>query len=159
MSRAVILNYAPDGRPEPEKLSPLAAVWRGMEALLGRIKAIEAKPPAVTLKGDPGAPGNPGAPGLGIAMAAINTAGELVLVFTDGSEQNLGRVVGRDGADGKAAPSPLPNVGEEGAPRAQHATGAPGEGGVTADKPRLTRLRVTKKAEDGTILELEREEL
>ena len=37
---------------------------------------------------------------LGIASAEINEDGELVLVYSDGTEQNLGVVVGEDGKDG-----------------------------------------------------------
>ena len=37
----------------------------------------------------------------GIASAEINENGELILIYDDGREQNLGTVVGRDGADGK----------------------------------------------------------
>ena len=37
---------------------------------------------------------------VGIASAAINENGELVLTYSDGTEQNLGVVVGKDGADG-----------------------------------------------------------
>ena len=38
---------------------------------------------------------------VGIISAEINEDGELVLVYSDGNEQNLGVVVGKDGADGK----------------------------------------------------------
>ena len=37
----------------------------------------------------------------GIASAQINDNGELILVYNDGREQNLGVVVGRDGIDGQ----------------------------------------------------------
>ena len=37
---------------------------------------------------------------VGIANAEINENGELVLTYSDGTEQNLGVVVGKDGADG-----------------------------------------------------------
>ena len=37
---------------------------------------------------------------VGIASAEINDNRELVLVYSDGTEQNLGVVVGKDGADG-----------------------------------------------------------
>ena len=38
---------------------------------------------------------------VGIVSAEINENGELVLSYADGSEQNLGIVVGANGADGK----------------------------------------------------------
>lgn len=38
---------------------------------------------------------------IGIANAQINENGELVLIYSDGNEQNLGVVVGKDGSDGK----------------------------------------------------------
>ena len=37
---------------------------------------------------------------VGIVSAEINENGELVLVYSDGNEQNLGIVVGKDGVDG-----------------------------------------------------------
>ena len=59
------------------------------------------------VKGDTGTAGADGKDGVngtdgrGIAEAAVNENGELVLTFTDGETQNLGRVVGADGADGQ----------------------------------------------------------
>ena len=44
-----------------------------------------------------GAPGTPGANGIGISDSEINADGELVLYYTDGNEQNVGRVKGEDG--------------------------------------------------------------
>ena len=38
---------------------------------------------------------------VGIVSAEINENGELVLVYSDGNEQNLGVVVGKDGENGK----------------------------------------------------------
>lgn len=37
---------------------------------------------------------NSGTPGIGISDAEINSEGELILTFTDGTSKNLGRVVG-----------------------------------------------------------------
>ena len=48
-----------------------------------------------------GVNGTDGADGLGIANAVINDSGELVITYTDGTQVNLGRVVGQDGADGQ----------------------------------------------------------
>lgn len=36
----------------------------------------------------------------GVVDAKINTSGELILIYQDGTEQNLGAVVGKDGANG-----------------------------------------------------------
>ena len=38
---------------------------------------------------------------VGLMNAEINEDGELILIYEDGSEQNLGVVVGNDGQDGK----------------------------------------------------------
>ena len=40
-------------------------------------------------------------PVVGIKMTEINEKGELVIIYTDGREENLGVVVGKDGEDGK----------------------------------------------------------
>lgn len=45
--------------------------------------------------------GEPGKDGLGLANALIDRAGCLVVTFTDGSDKNLGQVVGKDGEPGK----------------------------------------------------------
>lgn len=47
--------------------------------------------------GAPGTPGTPGSNGVGIADSEINDDGELVLTYTDGNEQNVGKVKGKDG--------------------------------------------------------------
>ena len=44
--------------------------------------------------------GQDGADGISVTKAEINTDGELVLTFSDGSTTNVGRVVGADGASG-----------------------------------------------------------
>lgn len=44
--------------------------------------------------------GNNGADGVGIASAVINDAGELVITYTDGNIQNLGKIVGDNGTPG-----------------------------------------------------------
>ena len=51
--------------------------------------------------GAPGADGIDGKDGISISGAEINAAKELVLTFSDGTDKNLGVVVGTDGADGK----------------------------------------------------------
>lgn len=39
----------------------------------------------------------------GVVDAEINSQGELVLIYQDGTQQNLGVVVGKDGKDGENA--------------------------------------------------------
>lgn len=46
---------------------------------------------------------NGGKDGVGVSKAEINTKGELVLTYTDGKSQNLGKVVGKDGSGGLTA--------------------------------------------------------
>ena len=70
-------------------------------------------------KGETGAQGDKGdagEDGIGIAEAAINEEGILIITLTDGTEKNLGTVVGKDGAKG--------DQGEKGE------TGAKGEDGI-----------------------------
>lgn len=59
---------------------------------------------------------------VGIANARINENGELVLIYSDGNEQNLGVVVGKDGADGKD--------GEDGSNGKDGADGTNGQNGI-----------------------------
>lgn len=59
---------------------------------------------------------------VGIANAQINENGELVLIYSDGNEQNLGVVVGKDGADGKD--------GEDGSNGKDGADGTNGQNGI-----------------------------
>lgn len=51
--------------------------------------------------GVPGKDGKDGVNGVGVISAAINDKKELVLTFSDGTETNLGLVVGTDGKDGQ----------------------------------------------------------
>ena len=53
------------------------------------------------VNGTNGTNGKDGASGVGVESAAINEKGELVLTYTDGTEENLGVVKGADGEDGK----------------------------------------------------------
>lgn len=52
------------------------------------------------LRGPQGVPGNDGPAGRGIATAAVNGAGELVLTFSDATNANLGVVKGAKGDAG-----------------------------------------------------------
>lgn len=51
--------------------------------------------------GGSGEPGADGKDGRGVLDAQINSSGELVLVYTDGTSDTVGRVVGKDGEPGK----------------------------------------------------------
>ena len=59
---------------------------------------------------------------IGIANAQINENGELILIYSDGNEQNLGVVVGKDGSDGKD--------GEDGSNGKDGADGTNGQNGI-----------------------------
>ena len=59
---------------------------------------------------------------VGIISAEINEDGELVLTYSDGNEQNLGVVVGKDGSDGKD--------GEDGSNGKDGADGTNGQNGI-----------------------------
>ena len=50
--------------------------------------------------GQDGEDGKDGKDGIGIASVEVNADGELVLIFTNGTSLNLGKVVGADGKDG-----------------------------------------------------------
>lgn len=58
--------------------------------------------------GSNGVDGQDGADGRGIATSSINADGHLVLTYTDGASDDLGRVVGRDGVDGQDGQSAFP---------------------------------------------------
>ena len=64
------------------------------------------------VNGTNGKDGRDGKNGVGIAKAVINTNGELVLTYTNGTTVNLGRVVGNDGQDGQDGQTPY--IGENG---------------------------------------------
>ena len=61
----------------------------------------------------------------GIVEARINDDGELIVVYQDGSEKSLGRVVGQDGADGKDGAS-----GKDGSDGADGKDGKDGIDGI-----------------------------
>ena len=84
----------------PPRMSPLAVLDLFMERIEARLRACEARVPKA---GEPGAPGTAGVDGRGLARAAIESSGHLVLFYTDGSFQDLGLIVGRDGAPADVA--------------------------------------------------------
>jgi hypothetical protein len=91
--------------------------------LIKRIEQLEARP--IAEKGDRGEPGLPGEKGergetgVGVAGALIDRSGVLILTLTDGTQRDLGPVVGKDGSDGQN--------GADGAP------GEPGKDGFSLE--------------------------
>lgn len=68
----------------------------------------------------------------GVSSAAINESGELVITYTDGTSENLGKVVGEKGEQGdKGEQGEQGEKGEQGATGATGATGANGATGAT----------------------------
>ena len=74
--------------------------------------------------GQDGKDGEPGTDGRGIAEATVNENGELVLTYTGGETQNLGRVVGADGEKGEDG-----RDGQDGKPGKDGEKGADGADG------------------------------
>jgi hypothetical protein len=69
--------------------------------LLLRIAALEARPSPE--KGDKGDQGDKGDTGIGVKSLIIDREGSLRAVLADGTQHNLGKVVGKDGEDGRDA--------------------------------------------------------
>ena len=89
------------------------------EALAGEIRTlrqeVETRSAALVVEpvaGPPGERGADGAEGRGVAGARLES-GSLVLRYTDGSEENVGRVMGEKGEPG--SPGPVGPQGERGA--------------------------------------------
>ena len=70
---------------------------------------------------------------VGIESAQINENGELILTYSDGTEQNLGVVVGNDGADGEDG-----SDGADGKDGANGADGADGSQIITSEESNIT---------------------
>lgn len=66
------------------------------EAVVVRVDVYE-----LGVAAEGGGTGAPGADGRGISSAKVNSSGELVLTYTDGTTSNVGKVVGSDGEDGE----------------------------------------------------------
>lgn len=77
-------------------------------------------------KGETGDKGDQGETGKGISKAEINAKGELIITYTDGTSDNLGKVTGNDGAQG--------DKGETGAAGDKGETGDKGDQGVGIEK-------------------------
>jgi hypothetical protein len=81
--------------------------------LLKRIEQLEARPlPERGEKGERGEPGESirGETGVGVAGALIDRSGVLVLTLSDGTQRDLGVVVGKDGQDGRDGTDGLPGA-------------------------------------------------
>lgn len=87
-----------------EAVAPLHARIKELET---QVKAIPAaappqfKEPVDGMPGKDGEPGAKGLDGIGLAGAMIDRDGGLVITLTNGEVKSLGRVVGKDGEDGK----------------------------------------------------------
>lgn len=85
------------------------------------------------MQGPPGPPGMQGPPGVGIHFVGIDQgSGNLVIIFSDGTQTVVGQVVGPPGPSGPQGevgpPGPEGPQGEVGANGAQGADGTPGQG-------------------------------
>jgi hypothetical protein len=90
---------------EPPSSEAIAETFRPMaeEIVSEAVAAGLAKvpPPEKGEKGDQGEAGAAGADGRGWAKSFIDRDGNLVATFTDGSTENLGCIVGKDGQPGR----------------------------------------------------------
>ncbi|MGN1201824.1 MAG: hypothetical protein ACI4RF_00900 [Eubacterium sp.] len=68
---------------------------------LGVVVGADGKDGVNGTNGINGTNGKNGADGIGISAATINSSGELVITYSDGTSANLGTVVGADGKDGQ----------------------------------------------------------
>lgn len=75
-----------------------------------------------------GKDGTDGAPGRGIAKLFIDANGHQIVTYTDGSTDDVGKIVGKDGEDGKDGRDGAP--GERGADGAVGKDGPPGRDGT-----------------------------
>lgn len=78
------------------------------------------------LRGPQGHWGFDGNAGVGVHNAGINPFGDLILILTDGSKLNVGKVVGKDGRDGLDG---LTIIGPQGEPGERGPKGETGEQG------------------------------
>ena len=117
-----------DGKAFGEKMTQIIkdSVERATAPLLERITALEARQPEKGDPGETGPAGDPGKDGLNIKGTLIDRAGHLRVVMTDGTDHDLGPVVGKDGENGKD--------GKDGEPGAK---GEDGKDGLDADMDAL----------------------
>lgn len=88
-------------------------VDRATAPLLQRIETLEKRQPEKGEKGEPGQSIR-GETGVGVAGALIDRSGVLILTLSDGTQRDLGPVMGKDGLDGANGADGLP--GEPGTP-------------------------------------------
>lgn len=97
---------------DPEKFGEAMgdAIRAAVAPLLKRIEELESKslsfakdgaPGERGKDGEPGKDGQKGADGIGLAGAMIDRDGALQITLTNGEVKNLGKIVGKDGSDGK----------------------------------------------------------
>lgn len=79
------------------------AIAAAVAPLLKRIEELEARKPEKGEKGEKGDAGESikGETGVGVAGALIDRSGALILTLSDGTQRDLGPVVGKDGSDGE----------------------------------------------------------
>lgn len=94
-----------------------------LEPLLERIAALEARP--TPERGETGADGPPGRDGLSVKTMLVDRDGHLRCVMADGTDHDLGEVVGKDGADGSAG-----EKGDKGDPGRDGIDGKDGRDGI-----------------------------
>lgn len=92
--------------PKPERGEKGEPGKDGRDGVDGKdgVNGIDGKDGAAGLNGKDGRDGVDGAPGkegVGAAGALIDRSGNLVLTLTDGTQRELGVVVGKDGVDGR----------------------------------------------------------
>lgn len=87
--------------------------------------------------GDAGKDGAPGLPGRGVAKLLIDAKGHLVVTFTDGATDDVGLIVGKDGAPGKDGRDGVDGLaGADGKSGADGAPGRDGEKGLDGSNGR-----------------------
>lgn len=84
-------------------------VNRATESLLQRIDALEKRQPEQGERGEPGE-SIKGETGVGVAGALIDRSGVLILTLSDGTQRDLGVVVGKDGLNGTSGADGLPGA-------------------------------------------------
>lgn len=138
---ALMKGVAPALRDMVEAtVSPLVARIADLEAQLAAVKVKDGQPGsdgapgADGERGLPGADGKDGAAGRGVSKLLIDAKGHLVATFTDGTTDDVGPVVGKDGMDGRdgidGAPGEKGIDGINGRDGTDGAPGAPGERGA-----------------------------
>ncbi len=99
---------------------------------------------ATGAKGEKGDKGDKGDTGLGIKEITIDHDGNLIITFTDDTTENLGKVIGKDGADGSDGADGLDGVdGKDGVDGLDGADGKDGVGVKSAALDQNGNLIIT----------------